>query len=145
MPIYQVITGGVELNGGQRDVLAKRFTEVHHAVTNAPEPFIRVIFQALQPGLIYTAGEVTPSFILIAGCRGGRTDDTRLKLMKELHAVIRMVTNMPEDQIVIVVSDTPASWVMEAGMVLPETHHETEAAWMQELQAKFPGKYENYS
>ena len=144
MPIYQVVTGGLELSGGQRDALAKRFTEVHHRVTDAPEPFIRVIFQPLPPGLMYTAGEVAPSFILLAGCRGGRTDDTRLELMKELHAVIRTVTNVPEDQIVVVVSDTPANWVMEAGLVLPETDHEAETAWMKDLQAKFPGKYDNY-
>jgi len=59
---------------------------------------------------MYTAGEIAPSFILAAGCRGGRTDTTRLELMTKLYDVIREVTSVPEDRIVVIVSDTPAAW-----------------------------------
>ena len=69
MPIYQVVTSGVELTKEQRDTLAERFTAVHHEVTQAPEPFIRVVFQPMPLGLMYTAGRIEPSFVLAAGCR----------------------------------------------------------------------------
>jgi phenylpyruvate tautomerase PptA (4-oxalocrotonate tautomerase family) len=126
-------------------MLAKRFTDVHHEVTQAPEPFVRIVFQPVPLGLMYTAGEIAPSFILAAGCRGGRTDTTRLELMTKLYDVIREVTSVPEDQIVVIVSDTPAAWAMEAGLVLPETDRATEAAWMKKLQAKFPGRFDDYA
>jgi hypothetical protein len=53
-------------------------------------------------------------------------------------------TDLPPDQIVVAVTDTPPSWLMEAGMVLPETNHEAEAAWMKNLQERYPGKYDDY-
>ena len=93
---------------------------------------------------MYTAGEIAPSFILGAGCRGGRSDATRRELLHKLYDVIREVTDLPPDQIVVAVTDTPPSWLMEAGMVLPETNHEAEAAWMTRLQERFPGKYDDY-
>jgi phenylpyruvate tautomerase PptA (4-oxalocrotonate tautomerase family) len=144
VPVYQVVTSGVELSKDQRDALAKRFTAVHHEVTQAPEPFIRIVFQPMPLGLMYTAGEIAPSFILVAGCRGGRSDATRHELMNKHYAVVREVTDLPPDQIVIIATDTPPSWVMEAGLVLPETNHEAEAAWMKKLQAMFPGRYDDY-
>lgn len=142
MPIYQVATSGVELSKDQRDTLAKRFTETHHEVTQAPEPFVRIVFQPMPLGLMYTAGEIAPSFILLAGCRGGRTEEKRHELMDKLDAVIREVTGLPWDQIVVIASDTPPSWTMEAGIVLPETDREAERAWIAEIAQKFPGKYD---
>jgi phenylpyruvate tautomerase PptA (4-oxalocrotonate tautomerase family) len=116
---------------------------VHHEVTQAPEPYVRIVFQPMPLGLMYSAGEIAPSFILGAGCRGGRSDATRHELLHELYDVIREVTDLPPDQIVVAVTDTPPSWLMEAGMVLPETNHEAEAAWMKKLQERFPGKYDD--
>ena len=52
-------------------------------------------------------------------------------------------TDLPPDQIVVAVTDTPASWLMEAGMILPETNRAAEAAWMKRLQERFPGKYDD--
>ena len=145
MPIYQVVTSGVELTAEQRNTLAKRFTETHHEVTQAPEPFIRVVFQPMPLGLMYTAGEIAPSFVLGAGCRGGRSEDTRHELMQKLYEVIREVTALPPDQIFVAATDTPASWLMEAGLVLPEPVPDAEAAWMTKLQTLFPGKYDEYA
>ena len=61
--------------------------------------------------------------------------------MHRLYDVIRAVTGLPADQIFVAVTDTPSSWLMEAGLVLPEPTHDAEAAWMKQLQAMFPGKY----
>ena len=144
MPIYQVATSGVDLSRDQRETLAKRFTAVHHDVTRAPEPFVRIVFQPMPLGLMYTAGEVEPSFVLHAGCRAGRSDATRHELMHRLYDVIREVTDLPPDQIVIAATDTPSSWLMEAGLIMPEPTPAAEAAWMTTLQELFPGKYDDY-
>ena len=144
MPIYKVVTSGVDLDRDQRDTLARRFTHVHHEVTQAPEPFIRVVFQPMPLGLMYTAGQVEPSFILGAGCRAGRSEITRHELLRKLYDVIREVVDLPPDQIFVAVTDTPSSWLMEAGLVLPEPTREAEAAWMAQLQELFPGRYDDY-
>lgn len=138
MPIYQVATSGVELDRDQRDTLARRFTATHHEVTGAPDPFIRVVFQPMPLGLMYTAGEVEPSFVLVAGCRAGRSDDVRHELMRRLYAIVREVTDLRPDQIFVAATDTPSSWLMEAGMILPEPDPASEAAWMQELRDRYP-------
>lgn len=144
MPIYQVVTSGVDLSKEQRDTLAERFTNVHHEVTQAPEPFIRVVFTPMPLGLMYTAGKVEPSFVLAAGCRAGRSENTRHELIGKLYDVVRDVTDLPPDQIFIAATDTPSSWLMEAGLILPEPTHDREVAWMKQLQEMFPGKYDQY-
>jgi phenylpyruvate tautomerase PptA (4-oxalocrotonate tautomerase family) len=145
MPVYQVVTSGVELTKEQRDSLAKRFTATHHEVTRAPEPFVRVVFQPMPLGLMYTAGEIAPSFILHAGCRAGRSDATRSELLRRLNEIVEDVTALEPDQIVVAVGETPSSWLMEAGIVMPEPIPEAEAAWIAEIQKRFPGKYDDWS
>lgn len=142
MPLYQVVTSGVELSREQRDLLATRFTAAHHEATAAPEPFIRVLFQPMPLGLMYTAGRVEPSFVLVAACRAGRSETTRQELMHRLYDVIREVTDLPADQILVAATDTPSSWLMEAGLIMPEPTPEAEAAWMKQLQTQFPGTYD---
>lgn len=144
MPVYQVVTSGVDLTEEQREALATRFTRTHHETTGAPDPFVRIVFQPLPLGLMYTAGRVEPSLILHAGCRGGRSEQTRHELMNKLYEVIKDVVGLPADQVVVVVSDTPSSWIIEAGMVLPEPVHEAEVQWMRTLNEMFPGKYAQY-
>jgi phenylpyruvate tautomerase PptA (4-oxalocrotonate tautomerase family) len=140
MPVYQVVTSGVELDREQRDTLARRFTAAHHEVTGAPDPFIRVAFQPAPLGLMYTAGVIEPSFILLASCRAGRSEDVRHELMDRLYAIIREVTDLPPDQVLVAATDTPSGWLMEAGMILPEPDPEAEAAWMRELRDRFPDR-----
>jgi hypothetical protein len=94
---------------------------------------------------MYTAGEVAPSFILVAGCRAGRSEITRQELLHKLYDVIREVTDLPPDQIFVAATDTPSGWLMEAGLILPEPTHDAEAAWMSQLKEMFPGKYASYA
>ena len=63
--------------------------------------------------------------------------------VNRLHDVVREVTDLPPDQIFVAATDTPSSWLMEAGMVLPEPNPEAEEAWMDRLREMFPGRYED--
>lgn len=74
MPGYQFVHSGVPLELAERDRLARGITEIHHSETNAPEPFIRVGFEPLPLGTVYTGGEVSPSVLLNCGIRSGRSD-----------------------------------------------------------------------
>jgi hypothetical protein len=64
LPIYQYVHSGAPLSILERDRLAEEIVRIHHSVTNAPEPFVRVAFQVVPLGMIYAAGETAPSVIL---------------------------------------------------------------------------------
>lgn len=138
MPIYQCVTSGIDLTDEQRDRIAHGITTIHHHETQAPEPFIRVAFMPLPLGLMYTAGKVEPSIIINGGIRAGRSELTRRQLMKRLHELVVEVVGVPIDQIVIVASDTPNGWALEAGIPMPEPTPEAEAAWFAELEKLLP-------
>ena len=85
---------------------------------------------------MYTAGKVEPSIIITGGIRYGRGEAVRRRIMERLHRLVVDVTGSPEDHILVVVSDVPNSWAMEAGIVMPEPTPEAEAAWFQQLEEK---------
>lgn len=140
MPVYQCVTAGVDLTDDQRERIAQAITTIHHDETQAPEPFIRVAFTPLPLGLMYTAGKVEPSVIVQGGIRYGRGEAVRRNIMSRLHQLIVDTVDVNEDQVVVVVSDTPNGWAMEAGILMPEPTPEAEAAWFRQLQEKLPAR-----
>ena len=145
MPVYQIVTSGVELDEEQRTTLATGITRTHHEITGAPDPFIRVAFTPMPLGLMYTAGRIEPSFVLVGSCRAGRSDQTRHELLLKLYDVIQGVVDLPPDQVLVAINETPSSWLMEGGLVLPEPTHDAEVAWMKQLSEMFPGKYAQWT
>ncbi|MCV7420558.1 tautomerase family protein [Mycobacterium yunnanensis] len=141
MPVYQCVTAGIDLTDDQRERIATGITTVHHDETGAPEPFIRVAFTPLPLGLMYTAGKVEPSIVISGGIRYGRSEVVRRQIMRRLHELAVEVTGSPEDHVLIVVSDTPNGWAMEAGIMMPEPFPEAEAAWFQALADKLPERF----
>lgn len=140
MPIYQVVTVEVDLGKTQRDRLAAGLTEIHHDETQAPEPFIRVVFQPLPLGLAYTAGRVEPSFLLSCGIRAGRSEATRHSILRRCYDLVRDVTDLPPTQIFVAAPELLSSWLLEAGLILPEPNPEAERTWVQELERLYPGQ-----
>lgn len=135
MPVYQFAAIGVPLEEEQRDRLAEGITRIHSEETQAPEPFIRVVFMPVPYGLGYTAGGVAPSVIVNGGIRAGRSDATRHAIMHRIHALVLEVVDIPSGQIVISTNDLPSNWLMEAGLIMPQPIPEDEAAWFERLEA----------
>lgn len=73
-----------------------------------------------------------------AACRGH-------ELLHKLYEVFQDVMDLPPDQVMVVVTEVPSSWLMEAGIVLPEPTHDAESAWMKQLDEMFPGRYAQYA
>jgi phenylpyruvate tautomerase PptA (4-oxalocrotonate tautomerase family) len=141
MPIYQCVTAGIDLTEDQRDRIAHGITTIHHEETQAPEPFIRVAFTPLPQGLMYTAGKVESSVVISGGIRYGRSEVTRRNLLRRLHQLVVDVVGLPVDQIVVVASDVPNGWILEAGLPMPEPTPEAEAAWAAELEKLLPERF----
>ena len=144
MPIYQYVHSGAPLTILERDRIAKGIVHIHHSVTNAPEPFVRVVFQAVPLGMIYTAGEISPSVILNCQIRAGRTQEQRQEILQRCYALVSEVTLLSPDQIVINIGETPGPDIMEAGLILPEPTDAAEAEWIRALQDTYPGDYDDW-
>lgn len=144
MPVYQLVHSGIPLSLSERDRLAKGILEIHHSETNAPEPFVRVVFTPLPLGTIYTAGKISPSVLLSCGIRAGRTHEVRQRIIRRCYDLLAEVTQAPADQIFVVVEEAESSWIMEAGFFLPEPDDASEAAWIAELQQAYPGQYDEW-
>ena len=144
MPIYQYVHSGAPLTMLERDQIAKGILHIHHSVTNAPEPFVRVVFQAVPIGMIYTAGEIAPSVILNCQIRAGRTQEQRQELLTRCYELVAGITKLAPDQIVINIGETPGPDIMEAGLILPHPNDEAEAEWIDKLQSTYPGQYDDW-
>lgn len=144
MPVYQVAHAGIPFTLMQRDRIAQGITRIHHDVTNAPEPFVRVVFEPMPFGNIYTAGEVGSSIVLFGNVRSGRSEVQRRQLVERCYALLREVTGAHPSQIVVGLNELPSTWLMEAGFFMPEATDEAESAWIAQLQDAYPGQFDEW-
>ena len=128
MPIYRfkVPTGSVSLE--QREKIAMDVTDVHCGSTLAPRHFVHVYFDEQPEG----ASEFPTRVYLDAINRAGRPKEVKDKLLDDLLNAFVRHTDLPRDQISGRIGETPASWAMEGGQVLPEPGNET-AEWYAEV------------
>ncbi|MBM9466671.1 tautomerase family protein [Nakamurella leprariae] len=144
MPIYQVAHCGLPLTVTQRDRLARGITRIHHDVTNAPEPFVRIVFQPVPFGLMYTAGELAPSIIVHGSIRDGRSEVARQQIVQRCYDLVVDVTSAAPNQVVVSIDEVPYSWIMEAGYFMPPANDTAEGAWIAQLQAAYPGDFDDW-
>lgn len=131
MPIYRfkVPQGSVEYE--QREKIATNVTDIHCGSTLAPRHFVHVYFDEQTEG-----GESAyPTlYYLDAINRAGRPQEVKYKLLNDLLDCFVAHTDVSRDQISGRIGETPASWAMEGGAVLPEPGQET-AEWYAEVTA----------
>ena len=120
MPLYRcfIPEGSVALD--VRPKIAKAFTDVHCGITGAPRDFVHVLYFDNPPnGSPYT----TPYYI-DGDNRAGRPPEVRQRILDELLGAFREIAGVPADQIDGRIHETPASWFMENGEILPEPGEE---------------------
>jgi phenylpyruvate tautomerase PptA (4-oxalocrotonate tautomerase family) len=128
MPVYQCSTP-IALSPELKATIAREFTRIHREFTDAPEPFVNIIFYDLPSGSHYLGGAVRENGTLInAIVRAGRTLETRQALLKSLSAAWSRLTGQPEHKLLIRVEEADAATIMEAGLIMPRPGEE--AAWM---------------
>ncbi len=136
MPLYIVNSKPGSLPNTSKDKIATDITRIHCDVTNAPPKFVHVFFfeGAAMPPLGDKAAMVYGQI------RAGRTDDQKSRIAKEMAASVCEHTGTSEDAVNAFTTDTPASWVMEGGDVLPEPGEEE--AWLAAHEAKLAARGE---
>jgi phenylpyruvate tautomerase PptA (4-oxalocrotonate tautomerase family) len=124
MPIYRfkVPTNSVSIE--QREKIAVDVTDVHCGSTLAPRHFVHVFFDEQPEG----TSEYPTRYYLDAINRAGRPQEVKEQLLNDLLESFVSHTGVARDQISGRIGETPASWAMEGGAVLPEPGQET-AEW----------------
>ena len=110
--------------------IAEAITRIHCDVTDAPPTFVHVFFfeDGPQPPL----GDKTA--MIYGQIRAGRTEAQKAQIREEMGAALAEHTGITVDALTVFTTDTPASWVMEGGDILPEPGEEE--AWLAAHEAK---------
>ncbi len=130
MPLYMCNAPKGMIDDEAKPKIAADITRIHCEITNAPPTFVHAFF--------FEDAEHMPlngkSAFLFGTIRHGRNDVQKQQIVEEMSQSIHMHTDIPLDEISAMISDTPASWVMEGGDLLPEPGEE--ADWLKAHEAK---------
>ena len=137
MPLYVCNARKGAISHEAKEKIAADITHIHCEVTDAPPDFVHAFFfeESDDP----TLGD--KSAVLHGNIRHGRNDEQKAEIVEHMRESIHAHSGLPKDEITATTSDTPASWVMEGGELLPEPGEEAE--WMEALQAKLEAGNEN--
>jgi len=133
MPLYIVNTKAGALSSDAKPKIAADVTRIHCDVTGAPPKFVHVFF--FEDGPMPPLGD--KNAIVYGQIRAGRTDAQKAQIAEEMAASVSEHTALSSADVHAFTTDTPASWVMEGGDVLPEPGEEE--AWLAAHEAKLAG------
>ncbi|MEM6857937.1 MAG: tautomerase family protein [Pseudomonadota bacterium] len=130
MPFYICNSKAGTVPQAAKSEIAADITRIHCEVTGAPATFVHVFFfeDGPQPPL----GHKTA--MIFGQIRAGRTDEQKAQIRQEMGAALAHHAGIASDALSVFTTDTPASWVMEGGDVLPEPGEEE--AWLTAHEAK---------
>ena len=130
MPLYICNSKPGTVSEQDKAKIADDVTRIHCEVTDAPPTFVHVFFfeDGPQPPL----GD--KQALIYGQIRAGRTDAQRADIANQMGASLAQHTGVAADDLLVFTTDTPASWVMEGGDVLPEPGEEE--AWLARHNAK---------
>lgn len=130
MPLYVVNSRPGAICDEAKAKIAKDITDIHCEVTNAPPTFVHAFFFEEAPHI--PLGDKIA--LLFGQIRAGRTEDQKAEIVERMSASIHEHTSISRKDISASTTDTPASWVMEGGDLLPEPGEEAE--WLAAHEAK---------
>lgn len=130
MPIYRFKVPTDSVPFEQREKIAVAVTDTHCGQTLAPRHFVHVFFDEQPEG----ESDYPTRYYLDAINRAGRPQEVKDKLLEDLLGCFIANTGVSRSEISGRIGETPASWAMEGGQVLPEPGQET-AEWYAEVTA----------
>jgi phenylpyruvate tautomerase PptA (4-oxalocrotonate tautomerase family) len=122
MPLYRLSIPSGSLALAQRAQIAEAITEIHCDVTGAPALFVHVFFFDAP------ASGAGPRHQVHGTIRAGRTPKQKQELRNRMRDSVARIAGCAPEDVAVSTSDTPARWVMEGGVLLPEPGEEK--AWL---------------
>lgn len=130
MPLYICNSKAGSVPQEAKAKIAEAVTRIHCDVTDAPPTFVHVFFfeDAPMPPL------ADKTAMIYGQIRAGRTDAQKGDIAEQMGAALTEHSGIASEELHVFTTDTPASWVMEGGDVLPEPGEEEE--WLARHNAK---------
>ncbi len=130
MPLYMTNAAQGVIDDAAKKKIAADITRIHCDVTDAPPAFVHAFFVEDAPHMPLD----DKSAFLLGSIRAGRNDEQKAQIIEEMRQSIHEHAGLQLDDIQVVIRDTPASWVMEGGDIMPEPGEEE--AWFTAHEAK---------
>ena len=137
MPLYICNSAKGAISEEAKPKIAADVTRIHCDVTGAPPDFVHVFF--FEEVSAWPMGGKTA--LLFGSIRAGRTDAQKTQLVEQMQQSFGTHAGISTDDMTAIIADTPASWVMEGGDLMPEPGEESE--WLKAHEAKRAGAASN--
>lgn len=134
MPLYICNTRSGALDAAAKQKLAEAITDIHCSVTGAPASFVHAVFFEEAPQFplddktLYVRGTI----------RKGRTDEQKQEIEARIRESLVAHGGVAAQDAAAVIRETPASWVLEGGEIMPEPGEEADWFAAQEARRNAP-------
>ncbi len=122
MPLYICSSRKNALDDKAKQEIAKSITNIHCSVTGAPASFVHAFF--FEDSRQFPLND--KELIVRGTIRRGRSDQQKTEIKQAVNAALVKHSNADEHQVESLIRETPASWVMEGGEIMPEPGEEDE-------------------
>ena len=130
MPLYICNTKKNALDQDGKARIAQAITDIHCAVTSAPPCFVHAAFFEEAPQFPLN----DKSLYVLGTIRKGRSDEQKNEIAEQIRRALVMHGAVDAQSVEALVRETPASWVLEGGEIMPEPGEEAE--WFAAHDAK---------
>ena len=134
MPLYICNTKQGVLDQNQKASIAQAITDIHCAVTGAPPSFVHAVFFEEAPQFPQDGKEDSKDIFVRGTIRAGRSDDQKNDISERIQKALVSHTGLEPSGAAALIRETPASWVLEGGEIMPEPGEEAE--WFAAQEAR---------
>ena len=135
MPLYMCNQKSGALDASAKQRVVDAITGIHCEVTGAPASFVHVVFFE-ESTLIPLEGK---QLVVRATIRKGRSEEQKSEIAAAIKAALAEHGSVGVADTDAVIRETPASWVLEGGEIMPEPGEEAEWFAAQEARRQAEG------
>ncbi len=122
MPLYICNTSKDAIDAETKAKIAQAITDIHCDVTGAPPLFVHAVFFEESP--LFPLEDRT---LFVRGTiRKGRSDKQKDRIASRIRAALAEHGAVEQARTDAQIRETPASWVLEGGEIMPEPGEEAE-------------------
>ncbi len=130
MPLYICNTKTGALDQDAKAKIANAITDIHCSVTGAPPIFVHAVFFEEAPQF-----PLDDKTLFVRGTiRKGRSNEQKDQIANAIRASLAEIGSVGEFEVDAMIAETPASWVLEGGEIMPEPGEEAE--WFAAQEAR---------
>ena len=122
MPLYICNAKKDLLDQSAKAAIARAITDIHCSVTGAPACFVHAVFFEEAPQ--FPLGD--QSLYVRGTIRKGRSDDQKNQIADRIRRALAEHGRVEPQFAAALIAETPASWVLEGGEIMPEPGEEAE-------------------